>query len=69
MPSGVVVGLLAAIAILLLLCLSVLRSLWGEVRSLSMKIGSFLYEYERLNNFEERKQISTEATVDRRANR
>lgn len=65
MASEVIVGLLAIIAVLLFLCWVAVRGMWGEIRSLSMTVDSFLYEYKRLNNYEERRKYSDEAMIDR----
>jgi hypothetical protein len=65
MADAAIVGLLALVAGLLFMCWIALRFIGAVVEALSSRIHSFLYQYERLNNFEERKRIGDEIAVDR----
>jgi hypothetical protein len=60
-----IIGLLAVIAVLLFMCWLALRFIGTEIGPLSARIYKFLYDYEKLNRFEERKKLEAEVAVDR----
>jgi hypothetical protein len=63
--TEIVIVLLALIVVLLFFCWRSLRSIGGEIGTLSDRVHGFIYDYEQLNNFDERKRLHKEGLVDK----
>jgi hypothetical protein len=65
MANIAIVGLLVLLAALLFACWIALRFIGREIEALSASVHKFLYDYEKLNDFEGRKKLISEVAVDR----
>jgi hypothetical protein len=58
------IGLLALIVFLLILCWLSLRAITDEIGSLSFTVHGFIHDYKQLNDLAKKKQLDLEVLAD-----